>query len=238
MKSVAGGKVKENNTILADSALLTVEANSTKTFVITPDRYYKLVSVSYNGEDVTSQLTSDSLFTTPAILKNDTLKVVFRKQVFGITIKTSEGGTVKDGVTLLKNDTTIFVEYGTDKVFVIKALEEWEIETITYNGILVSTEMVDSIFTASSISMDGLLEVVFKKSTSVSSIDISNVKVYTTRSEIIIEGVPENELIRIYTLNGVMIYNQKGESERMVIPVCEDAVYLVRTAGKTFKVIL
>ena len=238
VKSVAGGKVKENNTILADSALLTVEANSTKTFVITPDRYYKLVSVSYNGEDVTSQLTSDSLFTTPAILKNDTLKVVFRKQVFGITIKTSEGGTVKDGVTLLKNDTTIFVEYGTDKVFVIKALEEWEIETITYNGILVSTEMVDSIFTASSISMDGLLEVVFKKSTSVSSIDISNVKVYTTRSEIIIEGVPENELIRIYTLNGVMIYNQKGESERMVIPVCEDAVYLVRTAGKTFKVIL
>ena len=182
---------------------------------------------------------NQGVFITASLYKADTLKVVFRKQVFEITIKTSEGGTVFDiDGNILANDTIILIEYGTDKSFVIKANEGWRINLITYNGISLYADVDYSVFKASSIAMDGLLEIMFKNITSVSSINFNNVKVYTTRSEVIIEGVPENELIRIYTLNGVMIYNQKCESERMVIPVREDAVYLVRIAGKTYKVIL
>ena len=182
---------------------------------------------------------NQGIFVTTSLYKPDTLKVVFKKQVFGITIKTSEGGTVADvDGNVLANDTIISVEYGTDKSFVIKAQEGWRIDLITYNGISLSADVDYSVFKVSSIAMDGLLEIMFKNITSVSSINFNNVNVHTTRSEIIIGGVPENELIRIYTLNGVMIYNQKCEGERVVIPVREDAVYLVNVAGKTYKVIL
>ena len=233
-----GGSATLGTTELFNGASISTEYGSTLEFSITPDKGYEIDSLYFGGKDVMDRL-NQGIFVTTSLYKPDTLKVVFKKQVFGITIKTSEGGTVADvDGNVLANDTIISVEYGTDKSFVIKAQEGWRIDLITYNGISLSADVDYSVFKVSSIAMDGLLEIMFKNITSVSSINFNNVNVHTTRSEIIIGGVPENELIRIYTLNGVMIYNQKCEGERVVIPVREDAVYLVNVAGKTYKVIL
>ena len=233
-----GGSATLGTTELFNGASISTEYGSTLEFSITPDKGYEIDSLYFGGKDVMDRL-NQGIFVTTSLYKPDTLKVVFKKQVFGITIKTSEGGTVADvDGNVLANDTIISVEYGTDKSFVIKAQEGWRIDLITYNGISLSADVDYSVFKVSSIAMDGLLEIMFKNITSVSSINFNNVNVHTTRSEIIIGGGPENELIRIYTLNGVMIYNQKCEGERVVIPVREDAVYLVNVAGKTYKVIL
>ena len=238
IKTSEGGTVKDGVTLLKNDTTISVEYGTQKSFEIIPTTGYEVDSLYFGNADVKNKLQS-TIFTTDTIKANDTLKVVFRKQVFGITIKTSEGGTVADvDGNVLANDTIISVEYGTDKSFVIKAQEGWRIDLITYNGISLSADVDYSVFKVSSIAMDGLLEIMFKNITSVSSINFNNVNVHTTPSEIIIGGVPENELIRIYTLNGVMIYNQKCEGERVVIPVREDAVYLVNVAGKTYKVIL
>jgi len=66
----------------------------------------------------------------------------------------------------------------------------------------------------------------------------SNVKVYTTQSEIIIEGSSEGENISVYTLNGMHLQSVKSDGERLAIPAENGSAYLVKTAFKTFKVIL
>lgn len=64
----------------------------------------------------------------------------------------------------------------------------------------------------------------------------SKLRIYTTQSEIIIEGTSKGETITLYTLNGRKLLTIKSQGEKITIPVPTDAVYLVKTAGKTFKV--
>lgn len=66
----------------------------------------------------------------------------------------------------------------------------------------------------------------------------NTVIVYSIQNFIIIDGTSNGEKIEIYTLNGKLIDSQKSEGERMVIPAKTEAVYLVKTSGKTCKVIL
>jgi hypothetical protein len=47
-----------------------------------------------------------------------------------------------------------------------------------------------------------------------------------------------NQTNEIPTINGKQIQTLKSEGNRMVLPAQRDAVYLVKTAGRTFKVIL
>ncbi|HOJ35626.1 MAG TPA: hypothetical protein PLK93_03575 [Clostridiales bacterium] len=49
-------------------------------FTVTPSTGYELVSVVYNGKDVTSQLV-DGVFTTPAVFSNGTLVATFEESV-------------------------------------------------------------------------------------------------------------------------------------------------------------
>ena len=49
-------------------------------FTVTPSTGYELVSVVYNGIDVTSQLV-DGVFTTPAVFSNGTLVATFEESV-------------------------------------------------------------------------------------------------------------------------------------------------------------
>jgi hypothetical protein len=66
----------------------------------------------------------------------------------------------------------------------------------------------------------------------------NHLKVYTTQSEIIIEGTSKDEIITLYTLNGKQLQTIKSQGEKIAIPAATNAVYLVKTAGKTFKVML
>jgi len=66
----------------------------------------------------------------------------------------------------------------------------------------------------------------------------SRVKVYTTTSEIVVEGTTEGETINVYTLSGANFNTIKSQGSRLVIPAETGQVYLVKTTNQTFKVIL
>ena len=65
-----------------------------------------------------------------------------------------------------------------------------------------------------------------------------NIKVYSSLSQIIIDGTLKGERLTIYSLNGKKIQTIISKGERLNLPVDKDVVYFVRTGEKTFKVIL
>lgn len=59
------------------SVKIQVSKGSVYTFIMAPNDGWKIHSVTFNNEDVTSQLSSDGSFTTPAITNNSILSVVY-----------------------------------------------------------------------------------------------------------------------------------------------------------------
>lgn len=72
----------------------------------------------------------------------------------------------------------------------------------------------------------------------VADLSISSIKVYATADGISIEGLGVGEKVTLYTLNGMQLQTLKSEGPSMVFPSLPNAVYLVKTAEKTFKVVL
>ncbi|MEI8271346.1 MAG: leucine-rich repeat domain-containing protein [Paludibacter sp.] len=66
----------------------------------------------------------------------------------------------------------------------------------------------------------------------------SKVKVFTTASEIVIDGLSNGATVELYSLNGVRIQSRKAQGDRMTINILGHAVYLVKVGAKAFKVIL
>lgn len=234
----SGGIVKENNTTLRNDTVINVTLGSTKTFTFIPNPGYRVASLTYGGFPQMALITNNTYTTTP-ITYSAILSVTFEPipPTYILTILSAEGGVVKENDVVLPNGSKISAEGNTRRTFAIVPDDGYEIEKIVFGGINY-TGLVKYQFTTPFIQSNSSLEVLFKLTTAVLAIDVSKIDVHTTRSEIIIEGVPENEQIRIYSLNGVLIFNQKSNGERMAIPVRPDAVYLVNVAGKTYKVIL
>ena len=68
---------------------------------------------------------------------------------------------------------------------------------------------------------------------------ISNqLKIYCVHFAIIIEGVSEGETVSVYNHIGAQLQTIKSNGERLVLPIKQNGIYLVKTAIKTVKVIL
>ena len=64
------------------------------------------------------------------------------------------------------------------------------------------------------------------------------VKVYTAGEAIVVEGVQSGETISIYTQAGALIHTLQATDDRVKIKLPLPAIYLVKTAYRTFKVAL
>jgi len=63
-------------------------------------------------------------------------------------------------------------------------------------------------------------------------------KVYSSRTEIIIDGTDKGEIVNIFSLDGKSLKKIESLGEQIVMPVQNNNVYLVKTGTKTFKVVL
>jgi hypothetical protein len=66
---------------------------------------------------------------------------------------------------------------------------------------------------------------------------IDGLKVYAVSSRIVIAGATTNEIIKVYTLYGVLVRELKASSDLIEVPVNKGSVYLVRVGNKTFKLV-
>lgn len=222
----ANGSVTENNINLVSDTVLTVIKNATKTFTFTPNSGYEVATLTYGGANVKSQI-SNNQYTTQAVITNATLSVTFQKIQYRLSIKDASSGT-----------TNLLCNYGATPSFDFTPSTNYKVNTINYNGVDVTALLVNGVFTVPAVTENGLLNISFVSLTGAPQLINSNVKVFTTQSDIVIDGTSEGETISLYTVNGTQIQTLKSQGERMVIPAQRDAIYLIRTESKTFKVIL
>lgn len=222
-----GGIVKENNETLNNGSLLSVNPGSTKTFTFAPFDGYQIATLSYNGIDVKSQI-SNNQFTTPAVNANATLNVTFQKIQYILSLKSAESGSID-----------LLCDYGATPSFRFTPIAGWKVNTVSYNNNDVTSPLLNGIFTVPSISNNAVLNVSFVSIVNgAPELVNSKITVYTKPSEIIVEGTSEGEIVELYTVSGKQIQTVRSQGENIILPAQGDAVYLVKTASKKFKVIL
>jgi hypothetical protein len=140
-----------------------------------------------------------------------------------------------------ENGTTNFItEYGATPSFDFNSSNGWSISAVMYNGLNVSSSLASGVYTVPSITGNALLSVSFVANASTGTPQLVNsmVNVYTTQSGIIINGTSAGETVALYTVDGVLPQTILSVGEQLSLPVEKNAFYLVKTANKTFKVIL
>ncbi|MEN6361051.1 MAG: leucine-rich repeat domain-containing protein [Bacteroidales bacterium] len=222
----AGGVVTENNLTLSNNAVISVESDSTKTFTIMPNPGYKISTLVFNGENVKSQIENNQ-FTTPTLLSNVTMCVTFEKIQYFLTIKSAECGSAN-----------LICEYGSTPSFSFTPSDGWKINMSTYNGMDITNSLINGIFKVPEIFENSVLTVSFELITSIKSNSNSPVNVYTTETEIIVDGIKPNETICLYTIDGIRLQKLLSKGSHITISAPQGSVYLVKTALKTFKVAL
>lgn len=226
----ANGSVNTGQTQYISGNYIQIVKDSTLTFTIKPNNNYTIASILFNNIDVTSQVKESNgtfTFTSPSIIATSTLSVTFKKTQYQLSIKSAESGSVN-----------LLCEYGTTPTFNFTASIGWKVNTILYNGSDVTSSLVSGVYIVPSISANALLTVSFELTNALNVSSYNIVKVYSSQDEIIVEGTSQGDAIGIYTIGGVQIQILKSQGERLAIKSEQGAVYLVRTAFKTFKVVL
>jgi hypothetical protein len=240
------GILKDGFKTVPDGASYSISKGDTKTFTIAPSKGYEVSSVTFNGVDMSLQLVGNQ-FTTPEITKNSTLEVTFRRIEYEITVTYNTGGKVKEGSTTITPGSVVKLYPEETKTFTIEPSDGYKVSVISYkdpyvekkkSGEDVLEAMGSNQYTTPTVNGDGTLEITFynTSSTSVPTVSENNIKVYGNSSDIVVEGLPINERVEVYSMKGTLIYSATSNSDRLFFPVRKGAVYLIRTPTKTFKV--
>ena len=160
-------------------------------------------------------------------MSNEELEMM--EDIITLTLKCSEAGAFNKIMT-----------YGEVSKFEIISSENWSICSVTFNGVDVTDDLVDNVFTTPEITGDSELSVVFADiATSVYSLyDTKDVKVYASQQTIRIKGLQDNTPVVVYSTSGQMEYSKVATVYEMNINMGKDGVYLVKVGERTFKVIL
>ena len=159
---------------------------------------------------------------------SDSLLVITTKQNCILSIKSAESGTVD-----------LIVDPGYKPSFRINTMSGWKINSVIFNGIDITNDNSNGVYTLPAIVDSTLLSITFESlANSIQGVNQSKVKVYSTRSQIVVEGTAYGEQISIITTSGMLLNTFKSEGERLMISAPTGTIYLVKTATKTVKVAL
>ncbi|WP_243349281.1 right-handed parallel beta-helix repeat-containing protein [Parabacteroides sp. FAFU027] len=221
----ANGAVKADNVTLGNGSVVSIEKGTTKTFTIVPNAGYSLSTISYNGSNVKSQLVNNQ-YTIPTITANSTLNVTFQRAVYKLSIQTGGSGT-----------TNLNYYYGETPSFDFTPSDGYKIKSVFYNGNDVTSSLTGNVYTVPAITSNGSLVVNFEGITlgNISAND-NAISVFTTESGIVVHGVPEGEIIRLYSVYGQLLQSVKSQTDGVILNARKGAIYIVKTDSKKIKV--
>lgn len=140
-----------------------------------------------------------------------------------ISIKQA-GGSVKEKV-----------ELGKCYQYLIEAEEGWEINAISFNGVDVTSQLDQGIYTTPIITGNSELSVVFHLlSDDIKSISNStNVKVNVSGNTVSVSGAKDSDAINVFNTNGMLVKAVRGNGN---ITLDESGLYIIKIGDETFKV--
>ena len=145
--------------------------------------------------------------------------------------------TVKQGTT---GYTRQAVKADEKYTIYIGSLGENKVNSVSFNGVDVTDELVNGYYTTPEITAESTLSVTYETNvTGISSTTInSDVKVIGYNGEIIISQIEEPSDVQIYTVDGKIIDSRSSAFGSVTIQVPEEQLYLVKVGSRTYKVAL
>ena len=145
--------------------------------------------------------------------------------------------TVKQGTT---GYTRQAVKADEKYTIYIGSLGENKVNSVSFNGVDVTDELVNGYYTTPEITAESTLSVTYETNvTGISSTTINNdVKVIGYNGEIIISQIEEPSDVQIYTVDGKIIDSRSSAFGSVTIQVPEEQLYLVKVGSRTYKVAL
>lgn len=203
-----------------------VEENSIVEFTIIPYNKYMVEKVLLNGIDITNNL-SENKYTVNSISEDQTLDVIFaERDDIQMTISHAENGSV-----------TIDADYGQSFKIDITPNSGWMLNTVTFNGSDVTSQINDGWYTTPEITEASTISIVFESMNDnvvETRISDSNIKVYGYNKSITVSGVEPTDTIYVFNANGQQIFSGNDTT----INIANTGIFFVKVAGKTFKVAL
>jgi len=134
----------------------------------------------------------------------------------------------------------LLVQLGSTHTVEISPSTGWKINSVTFNGSDVTSQLnTKNQYTTPAIVGNSTLSISFEStSTAISPIEVNNVNVYTDQDAIVVTGIDSGNNISVYTCSGLLLQNIKAIDNMARINVPSNQIYLVKAAGRTFKVAL
>ena len=205
-------------------AEMEIKDNEENTFVFIPRENCMLDEVTLNGLDVLSLVEDNTL--KAVIPANSQMNVVFSKYA-NLTVKQGAIGYTRHAV---KADTKHTIYIG--------SLGENKVNTVTFNGVDVTDEVVNGYFTTPEIKGESVLSISFETNSSVKSMTLNNLKVMGYDGEIQIMNIDEPSDVFVYTVDGKLVGNLPSAYGSASIQVASEDLYVVKVGSRVFKVAL
>ena len=127
------------------------------------------------------------------------------------------------------------VELGNTYQYTLEAEDGWEINSVSFNGIDVTGQLYNGMYSTPIITGNSELNVVFRQmSDGVKDVSVSSdVKVHASGNVITVSGAEEDDLVEVYSFSGALMKRDRGNA-RIILDA--EGVYIVKVGNDSFKV--
>lgn len=211
-----------------DSGKYTVEIDSNVTLTVLPADGWHLQTLTVDGTDVTAGV-HDNSYTISEVKSNHTVVSTFAENPVVLKMTTGEGGTIG-----------IIVERGESFACRIDAEEGWKVNTVLFNNIDVTAQVVNDVFTTPALMSDAYLQVSFELNENETTVNAPSTatqkKAYTTTDGILhIQGVRPGEIISVYKTSGELVCCTTASNQHFTFELPNHGVYIVSIAEQQIK---
>ena len=202
-----------------------------KTLVITlrPNEGCVTKCLSVNGVDVTKDMVDDT-YTIESVNQNITLSVEFLEIPLLLTIKSAENGHIAQEVEKGKNYSCVITPH-----------DGWKLESVSFNGNNVTSNLNDNKYTTPEILSDSELNIVYKKDVSNAVQKISSdseIKVSAAYGKVYIQNNGTIQQVSIYNVSGAIVDTESVGHGITTIDLPTDKLYIIKIGNETYKVAL
>lgn len=223
-----GGKVVCGNIDIANySYSWSVEDNTSLTLQIVPDEGYVLKNVEINNEDITNEV-KNGILQLDCITSDKRIYVNFEKEEILLSIKDAKLGCV-----------SLVAENGKSYSFIITPSEGWDIESISFNGENVTTQLDGNKYTTPVVTSSSELNIVYKQdeANAVKSLKSeNNVKVFAAYGKLTVNNTGTRTNLSVYSASGLKVMSESIDAGTTTIDLPTKSIYIIKVGEEIFKV--
>ena len=127
------------------------------------------------------------------------------------------------------------VKAGEKFTIYIGSLGDNKVNAVTFNGVDVTDEVVNGLYTTPEIKGESVLSISYNTSSSVSAPELKDVRVTGYNGEINIKNIKKPSDIYVYSTDGKLLESLPATQGTIDIQVPSNQLYIVKIGSQTYK---